>query len=125
MRKAVGLAALSVVVATLSACGGSVSVGDVDTVAGGSVSVGVGPKVFDRAELEQELAKQLAPQGGMTTDDITVSCPDDVPVEKGHRFDCKLTVKDDRSTVVVKVTQTNDSGHVSATVPEQTATTAS
>jgi hypothetical protein len=118
LPKALGLVALCVVALTLTACGGSVSAG------GGSVSVGIGPKTYNTADLEAELATKLAPQGKLTPSDITVSCPDDVPVKKGHRFDCKLTVNDDRSTVVVKVTETNDEGHVTATVPPQKATTA-
>jgi hypothetical protein len=118
LPKALGLVALCVVALTLTACGGSVSAG------GGSVSVGIGPKTYNTADLEAELATKLAPQGKLTPSDITVSCPDDIPVKKGHRFDCKLTVKDDRSTVVVKVTETNDQGHVTATVPAQKATTA-
>jgi hypothetical protein len=118
LPKALGLVALCVVALTLTACGGSVSAG------GGSVSVGIGPKTYNTADLEAELATKLAPQGKLTPSDITVSCPDDVPVKKGHRFDCKLTVNDDRSTVVVKVTETNDEGQVTATVPPQKATTA-
>jgi hypothetical protein len=109
MRKALGLLALSVVTLSVSACGASVSIGS---------------KTFTTSDLESQLAKQLAPQANMKPSDITITCPEDVPVEKGHRFDCKLTVKDDGSTVVVKVTDTDDDGHVTATVPEQKATTA-
>jgi hypothetical protein len=108
MRKALGLAALAIATITLSACGGS-------------VSVGVGTKTLNSGELEASLAKQLAPQGGVKPSDITMSCPDDIPVKKGHAFDCTLTVKSDQSKVTVNVTETNDKGHVSATVPDPAA----
>ncbi|MCW3008778.1 MAG: hypothetical protein JWP17_3404 [Solirubrobacterales bacterium] len=124
LPKALGLVALCVVALTLTACGGSVSAGGGSVSVGIGIGIGIGPKTYNTADLEAELATKLAPQGKLTPSDITVSCPDDIPVKKGHRFDCKLTVNDDRSTVVVKVTETNDEGHVTATVPPQKATTA-
>jgi hypothetical protein len=124
MRKTPGLLALSAVALALTACGGSVSVGSVDTIASKTVSGGIGPKVLDRDGLETMLADQLAPQGGMTPKDITVRCPDDIPMKRGHDFDCTLTVKSDGSKVVVKVTETNDTGHVTGTIPDQKVITA-
>lgn len=77
-----------------------------------------GTKTIDSHELEQSLAKQLAPQGGVKPSDISVSCPKDVEAKKGKKFDCTLTAPDG-SKVAVKVTLTNDSGHFTATVPKQ------
>jgi hypothetical protein len=75
-----------------------------------------GTKTLNSDELEHTLAKQLAPQGGVKPSDIKISCPDDVTVEKGRKFDCQLRAPDG-SKVSVKVTLTNDSGHFTATVP--------
>jgi Domain of unknown function (DUF4333) len=55
--------------------------------------------------LASEMQKQLDVQG------VTVSCPDDVPAEAGGVFDCIATTPDG-TTMTIRVTQTDDQGHV-------------
>lgn len=81
------------------------------------VAGGCGTKTIDTGDLEDKLAKELAPQGGVKPDQIKVDCPDDQKAEKGKSFDCTLTAPD-KSTAKIVVTLTNDSGHFTATVPE-------
>jgi hypothetical protein len=86
--------------------------------AGGAalLASGCGTKTIDSDSLEQQLAKLLAPQAGEDPKDVSVACPDDQEVKKGHKFDCEVTTTDG-SKVRVVVTLTNDDGHFSATVP--------
>jgi hypothetical protein len=90
-------------------------------VAAGGVALlasGCGTKTIDSDSLEQQLAKLLAPQAGEDPKDVSVDCPDDQEVKKGHKFDCEITTTDG-SKVRVVVTLTNDDGHFSATVPRE------
>jgi hypothetical protein len=78
-----------------------------------------GGRVINTGELEDELRRQLAPQGGVRPEEIAVSCPDDQKAEEGRRFACTLTAPNgDR--VRVDVTLTDDRGGFHAVVPEQT-----
>ena len=47
---------------------------------------------------------------------VQVVCPDIVTVKKGGQFECKATAGAD--TVTVKVTQTDDKGHVNYKVEQ-------
>lgn len=76
-----------------------------------------GGKVVRTAELEDELRRQLAPQGGVSPEDISVSCPDGQKVEKGHRFSCTLTAPNG-DEVRVEVELTDDEGGFHAVVPQ-------
>ncbi len=90
LRVCAGLAAA---VAALPACSFSASVGgdDLDT---------------DRAE--QVIAEGILEQ---TDTEVTVQCPDDVPIEQDNTFDC--TARDsDGTESTVEVTQTDDEGNI-------------
>lgn len=84
-------------------------------VSGCSISIGGGDTI-DSADLENELADQLAPQAGVDPSDVSVSCPDDQEVEKGAKFQCELTAPNG-DKVPVNVTLTDDSGGFDAVVP--------
>jgi hypothetical protein len=72
---------------------------------------------LDTEDLETKLRTQLAPQGGAKPEDISVKCPEDQKVEKGHKFSCTLTAPDG-SKARIDVTLTNDEGGFEAIVPE-------
>lgn len=74
--------------------------------------------MLNTAELEDELRQQLAPQGGVSPEEISVACPDDQKVEKGRRFSCTLTAPNG-DEVRVDVTLTDDEGGFRAVVPRQ------
>jgi hypothetical protein len=74
-------------------------------------------ETIDNEDLETQLRKQLAPQGGAKPEDITVDCPDDQKVEKGRTFRCTLTAPDG-SKARIDVTLTNDEGGYEAVVPK-------
>lgn len=77
-----------------------------------------GTKTIDHESLQDELAEQLAPQAGVDASQISVSCPEDEEVEKGRKFDCRLTAPNG-DKLTVNVTLSNDDGGFTATVPEQ------
>jgi hypothetical protein len=85
--------------------------------AGCSFSIG-GSDTIDAGDLEQQLAEQLAPQGGVDPADISVACPNDQKVEKGAKFQCELTAPNG-DKVPVDVTLTDDEGGFDAVVPPQ------
>ena len=103
VRPALAVAAITLAF-VLSACEGEVSIG--------------GTKTLDSADLEQQLADQLAPQGGLKPSQVVVSCPDDQEVETGAKFDCALTTPNG-DEVTVNVTLTSDDGDFDATVPKK------
>jgi hypothetical protein len=74
-------------------------------------------ETLDTEDLETKLRTQLAPQGGAKPEDISVKCPEDQKVEKGHEFSCTLTAPDG-SKARIDVTLTNDEGGFEAVVPE-------
>ena len=78
---------------------------------------GCGEETINTEDLETKLRTQLAPQGGAKPEDITVDCPDDQKVEKGHKFRCTLTAPDG-SKARIDVTLTNNQGGFDAVVPE-------
>ncbi|MCB0875498.1 MAG: DUF4333 domain-containing protein [Solirubrobacterales bacterium] len=101
--KKIVVAAVAVPVLALGAAGCSFSIGG-DTI--------------DSADLESELADQLAPQAGVDPADVSVSCPDDQEAKEGSKFSCELTAPNG-DKVRVDVTLTNDSGGFDAVVPPQ------
>jgi hypothetical protein len=66
-------------------------------------------KSLDTGGLETQLESQLNSQ--LKTTGITVNCPSDIKAESGSEFDCTATVPD-AGTVTVRVTQTDNDGHV-------------
>jgi uncharacterized protein DUF4333/putative VirB-like lipoprotein len=82
-----------------------------------AILAGCGEETIDTKDLESKLRTQLAPQGGVKPEDISVKCPDDQKVEKGHKFSCTLTAPDG-SKARIDVTLTNDKGHFEAIVPK-------
>lgn len=83
-----------------------------------AVAAGCGSSTIDSADLQTELADQLAPQAGVRPADVSVACPDDEAAERGHRFDCTLTAPNG-DEVIVNVTIRNDEGGFDAVVPPQ------
>jgi uncharacterized protein DUF4333 len=82
-----------------------------------AILAGCGEETINTEDLETKLRTQLAPQGGAKPDEISVDCPDDQKVEKGHKFSCTLTAPDG-STARIDVTLTNDKGAFEAIVPK-------
>ena len=82
-----------------------------------AILTGCGEETINTEDLETKLRTQLAPQGGAKPDEISVDCPDDQKVEKGHKFSCTLTAPDG-STARIDVTLTNDKGAFEAIVPK-------
>jgi hypothetical protein len=74
------------------------------------------PKTMNPDDLETKLRTQLAPQGGVKPDDISVDCPAGQEVKKGNEFSCELTAPDG-SKARIDVTLTNDRGGFDAIVP--------
>ena len=77
---------------------------------------GCGEKKINSKDLEAKLKSQLGKDAGVQPK--SVSCPDDIKVEKGKKFDCTLTAPNG-DQVKVNVTLTNDDGGFSAVVPPQ------
>ena len=75
------------------------------------------PRTMDTDDLETKLRTQLAPQGGVKPEDITVDCPEGQEIKKGNEFSCTLTAPDG-TTARIDVTLTNDRGGFDAIVPE-------
>lgn len=84
-------------------------------VAVASVALGAGcsatVKQVDTSKIEQAIGSQFSKQGG--TPITNVSCPDTVDAKKGDVFTCTATFQDGDQEPV-KVTQTDDHGHVLA-----------
>lgn len=58
--------------------------------------------VFDAAGVEKGIERTLTDSYHL--DGVTgVSCPEDQPVEPGHRFDCRVTLESGEKTVTVTV----------------------
>jgi Domain of unknown function (DUF4333) len=72
----------------------------------------------DAADLEGQLADQLAPQAGVDPADVSVDCPDDQEAKEGSKFACELTAPNG-DKVQVDVTLTDDEGSFDAVVPRQ------
>lgn len=67
-----------------------------------------GAEVLDTADVASQLERQLSDSLGGT---IQVTCPDEVPVEKGREFTCDATGSEGDFEIIV--TQTDDQGTVS------------
>ena len=63
-----------------------------------------GEKKLDSADLESKLTTQAAENARIDEADVSVSCPDDVKVEKGTEFDCSATLAGQDVTIVVELT---------------------
>ncbi len=72
-------------------------------------------KTLDSGKLESTLKTDIAKKAGTAVK--SVSCPDNVKAEKGNTFQCTL-VAGDGTTHHVKITQTDDSGHVTYQVTD-------
>lgn len=73
---------------------------------------------IDAADLEGQLADQLAPQAGVDPADVSVDCPDDQEAKEGSEFQCTLTAPNG-DEVQVDVTLTDDEGGYDAVVPPE------
>ncbi|HET6831583.1 MAG TPA: DUF4333 domain-containing protein [Solirubrobacterales bacterium] len=90
------------------------------TVAIGALALagaGCGDTV-DAADLEGQLADQLAPQANVDPADVSVDCPDDQEAKEGSEFQCTLTAPNG-DEVQVDVTLTDDEGGYDAVIPPQ------
>lgn len=74
----------------------------------GNVTWEVPQTGLDMAKAEASIAAEISAQAG---GEWTVTCPDDVPIEKGLTANCEATSADGQS-VMVNITQTDDQGNV-------------
>ncbi len=103
MRRPLTVIAASLLAAcTMSACSGSVSVGN----------------NLDIDKLESTIATEMQSQLDLDAAP-TVTCPDSVPIEKDNVFTCTATL--DGESVDVKITQTDDQGNVNWEVVQPSA----
>jgi hypothetical protein len=84
---------------------------------GGIALAGCGTKTIDNDDLQSKVVSLIGGKAGLDVKDLEAKCPADQKVEKGHTFTCTLTSKSDGSQVKVVVTETNDEGGITATVP--------
>lgn len=80
------------------------------------LAAGCGSTV-DSAQMEEDLAEQLAPQAGAEPAEVSVDCPDDEEAEEGNEFECTLTAPNG-DEVIVDVTITNGGDSFEAVVPQ-------
>ena len=73
------------------------------------LGTGCGDKNLNTSKLENEIKTRLERQVGLRIS--SVDCPGDVKVKKGDTFNCKLKTSAGQSATV-RVTQTDDKGHV-------------
>jgi len=66
-------------------------------------------KTLDAQGLDTKIASDM--QANLGIEGLTVSCPDDVPAEAGHMFQCTVTTPDGK-TMTIEVTQSDDQGNV-------------
>ncbi|MCH9814843.1 MAG: DUF4333 domain-containing protein [Actinomycetia bacterium] len=71
-------------------------------------SVSVGSTNLDVDKAESEIASGIQEQTGLT---VTVSCPDDVPIQAGGTFGCDVTDSSGGNGTVI-VTQRDDEGNI-------------
>lgn len=88
--------------------GETVNVNVTQTDDQGNVTWEVPSTGIDVAKLESTVAAELATQVG---GEWTVTCPDDIPMEKDLTANCEATSADGQSTMI-DVTQTDDQGNV-------------
>jgi hypothetical protein len=77
---------------------------------------GCGERKINSGDLEAKLKTELGKDAGVQPKSVT--CPDDIKVEKGRKFNCTL-VAPNGDEVTVNVTLTDDKGGFSAVVPPQ------
>jgi len=77
-----------------------------------------GTSTIEAADLESQLAQQLAPQAELTPADVAVNCPEDQETQQGAQFNCML-VAPNGEEVQVDVTLTNEEGGFEAVVPPE------
>ncbi|WP_372791478.1 DUF4333 domain-containing protein [Paraconexibacter sp.] len=77
--------------------------------AGCGAEVSVGGKTLNTGEAETQIAAGLTEQLG---GDVSVSCPEDVKVEKGATFECEATDPQSGETATVTVEQKDDEGNI-------------
>jgi hypothetical protein len=87
-RTTLGAATTSALLLSLTACGG-------------------GTKSVSQAEVEKQVSTQLTKQVGQKPDSI--SCPDDLPAEKGSTMRCTLEAGGTSIGLTVTVTSVEDS----------------
>lgn len=75
----------------------------------GNVAWEVPSTNIDVAKLQDTVGSQISEQVG---GDWTVTCPQDIPLQKGLTTNCEATSADGQS-VMVNITQTDDQGNVS------------
>jgi hypothetical protein len=68
-------------------------------------------KKIDTDKAERSIKAGLQSKSGGTVAIASVTCPDDVDIEKGKRFDCTVKGTNGR-TATVTVVQTDDKGSV-------------
>ncbi|UJA21080.1 DUF4333 domain-containing protein [Thermoleophilia bacterium SCSIO 60948] len=74
---------------------------------------------IDQDELQDSLAEQLAPQGGVEPEDISVDCPSDEENEEGNTFECTLTAPNgDELPVRVEITDSEGGYEAEVLQPE-------
>lgn len=74
----------------------------------GNVTWEVPETGLDMAKAESSIAAEISAQAG---GEWTVTCPDDVPIQKGLTANCEATSADGQS-VMINITQTDDQGNV-------------
>ena len=77
---------------------------------------GCGEKKIKSSDLEAKLKTQLGKDLGVEAK--SVSCPDDITVKKGKKFNCTM-IGPSGDKIPVVVTLTNDKGGFTAQVPAQ------
>jgi ornithine carbamoyltransferase len=91
-----------------SAAGETLEVNVTQTDDQGNVTWEVPQTGLDIDKLETGVAAEIAAQVG---GEWTVTCPDDIPMEKDLTANCEATSADGQSTMI-NVTQTDDQGNV-------------
>lgn len=79
------------------------------SAAGCSGSVSVGGTGIDQQKLQDEITSQVKTVVP-SVDNVTVTCPPDIPLAKDTNFTCTAAIGDQQ--LKVKVTQTDDQGNV-------------
>ena len=68
-------------------------------------------KTLDSDDAEGKLADDIAPQIGVTADDLSVDCPDDIDAKEGTEATCSLTDDKNNKDYDIKLTMTDDDGN--------------
>ena len=76
------------------------------------VAVGCGSQQLDVVKGERLMAAGLGPRIGLKASEAKVACPDDLTIDNGARFECKLSTPAG-AELRVRVVQTSDAGDVS------------